>query len=139
MTIQIQAATPLLLASAVRKFMDTEPASTYLDSPGSLVFVAAGSETVGWCWGYHLPRPDGSSMLYLHQLAVDDAHRRQGIGKGLLQAFMAAGTEAGATKMFLTTAADNRPARALYDALGGGLASQGPTVNYWFLLGEDGS
>jgi hypothetical protein len=36
--------------------------------------------------------------------------------------------------MFLTTGGANRPARALYDALGGGLAEQGPTVNYWFLL-----
>lgn len=43
-------------------------------------------------------------------------------------------TARGASKMFLTTGEANRPARALYDALGGGLAEQGPTVNYWFLL-----
>jgi len=36
--------------------------------------------------------------------------------------------------MFLSTAADNHRARALYESLGGGLAEHGPTVNYWFRL-----
>jgi hypothetical protein len=36
--------------------------------------------------------------------------------------------------MFLSTAESNRAARRLYDAMGGGLAAQGPTVNYWFTL-----
>ncbi|GAB3948040.1 hypothetical protein GCM10029976_078400 [Kribbella albertanoniae] len=93
MGIQIRAATPDLLAAAVRKFMGAEPGRTYLDSPGTLAFVAADPEVLGWCWGYHLPRPDGTSMLYLHQFAVDENHRRRGIGKGLLRAFMTAGTE----------------------------------------------
>lgn len=52
----------------------------------------------------------------------------------LVTAFMRAGRSAGATKMFLTTGAENQPARKLYDSLGGGLATQGATVNYWFLL-----
>ncbi|WP_432885468.1 GNAT family N-acetyltransferase [Kribbella sp. CA-245084] len=91
-------------------------------------------EIAGWCWGYHLPRPDGTSMLYLHQLEVAKPHQGQGIGRALLTTFMTAGKADGATKMFLTTGADNTPARALYDSVGGGLAAQGPTVNYWFLL-----
>ncbi|GAB2685642.1 GNAT family N-acetyltransferase [Kribbella swartbergensis] len=120
-----------LLERAVRKFMGVQGAA---DS-GGLTFVALnGPEVAGWCWGYHLIRPDGSSMLYLHQLEVDEAYRRSGIGRQLLRTFMNEGTSAGATKMFLTTGAANTAARALYDAMGGGLASQGPTVNYWFLL-----
>ena len=73
-------------------------------------------------------------MLYLHQIEVAEAYRCQGIGRSLLRAFMTAGAEDGASKMFPTTGADNVAARSLYDAMGGGLASQGPTVNYWFLL-----
>jgi ribosomal protein S18 acetylase RimI-like enzyme len=73
-------------------------------------------------------------MLYLHQLEVAVEHRRSGIGRQLLLAFMTAGAEVGATKMFLTTGAGNTAARRLYDSVGGGLAAQGPTVNYWFLL-----
>jgi GNAT superfamily N-acetyltransferase len=124
-----------LLNQAARLFMGGAAEEAYLRSPTSLAFVArVGSEVAGWCWGYHLPRPDGTSMLYVHQLEVAETHRRQGIGRELVHTFMTSGAAAGASKMFLTTGADNASARALYDSLGGGLAEQGPTVNYWFLL-----
>ncbi|WP_204342155.1 GNAT family N-acetyltransferase [Micromonospora terminaliae] len=107
----------------------------FLRSPGALAFVAAdGAEIVGWCWGYRLVRPDTSSMLYLHRLEVAPEHRRRGIGAALLRAFMSAGVQAGASRMFLTAGEANGPARALYESLGGGLAAQGPTVSYWFRL-----
>lgn len=75
-------------------------------------------------------------MLYLHDLEVAPAHRRRGIGRRLVGAFMAAGRAAGATTLFLTTGAANSAARSLYDSLGGELATQGPTVQYWFELGR---
>lgn len=124
-----------LLERAVSQFMGGQ---AFADAPNMLVFVAlSGPEVSGWCWGYHLVRPDGTSMLYLHELEVVEAHRRTGIGRELLRTFMTAGANAGATKMFLTTGADNAPARALYDSMGGGPPTQGPTLNYWFLLGRD--
>ncbi|RZT15027.1 acetyltransferase (GNAT) family protein [Kribbella sp. VKM Ac-2569] len=124
-----------LLVRAVRTFLNTDADPDYLTAPGTLTFVATTEDKVtGWCWGYLLPRPDGVSMLYLHNLAVVEAYRNQGIGRALTSAFMDAGRSAGATKMFLTTGAENAPARKLYDSLGGGLATQGATVNYWFLL-----
>ncbi|MFG3577671.1 GNAT family N-acetyltransferase [Micromonospora chersina] len=110
----------------------------FLGSPGALAFVASeGEEVVGWCWGYHLIRPDASSMLYLHRVEVAQDHRRRGVGGALLRAFMSAGAQAGASRMFLTTGEANAPARALYESLGGGLAAPGPTVTYWFLLKPD--
>ncbi|MEU0556897.1 GNAT family N-acetyltransferase [Dactylosporangium sp. NPDC006015] len=110
----------------------------FLGSPGALAFVASdGAEVLGWCWGYHLVRPDASSMLYLHRLEVARQHRRRGVGRALLRAFMADGVRAGASRMFLTTGEANVPARALYESLGGGLAAQGPTVSYWFPLRPD--
>jgi ribosomal protein S18 acetylase RimI-like enzyme len=114
-------------------------AQAFLEVPHALAFVARQSEQIlGWCWGYHLARPDAASMLYLHRLEVAPAYRQQGIGRALLRAFMSAGAQAGATKMFLTTGQENAPARALYESLGGGQAAQGPTVSYWFRLQHAG-
>ncbi|GAB1690747.1 hypothetical protein KRM28CT15_25500 [Krasilnikovia sp. M28-CT-15] len=73
-------------------------------------------------------------MLYLHNLEVAERRRRHGIGRELLRAFIKAGVELGASKMFLTTGEDNTAARRLYESMGAGLATQGPTVNYWFPL-----
>ncbi len=124
-----------LLRRTVRQFKELEGSPAYAQAPGALAFVAHdGLEILGWCWGYLLPRPDGLSMMYLHELEVAEAHRRKGLGRELLCAFMTEGSKVGATKMFLFTAADNVAARSLYESLGGGLASQGDTVNYWFRL-----
>ena len=135
MSVRVEIASPTAVEQAVSKFMGVQAGQAYAVSPSTMTFVArAGDEIAGWCWGYELVRPDDSSMLYLHQLEVDEAHRRQGIARDLMTAFMEAGASSGATKMFLTTGADNTPARTLYESMGGGLASQGPTVNYWFML-----
>ncbi|MGW7682442.1 N-acetyltransferase family protein [Kribbella sp. NPDC054772] len=115
-----------LLARAVRTFQNGDADVDYLDAAGTLIFVATVDDQVaGWCWGYRLPRPDGASMLYLHNLAVVESLRSQGIGRSLVTAFIGAGRSAGATKMFLITGADNVPARRLYDAgcWGGGTQS----------------
>ena len=136
MTADIVVPDSALLERAVSQFMGAQSSRAFADAPNTVVFVAVnGSDITGWCWGYDLVRPDGSSMRYIHQLKVAEAHRRTGIGRALLRTFMTEGTRAGATKMFLTTGADNTAARSLYDSMGGGLAAQGPTVNYWFLLG----
>jgi ribosomal protein S18 acetylase RimI-like enzyme len=125
-----------LLRQATLRFLRTDPVEAFVEAPATLAFVALAdsNEVIGWCWGYHLVRPDASSMLYLHELEVAEDHRRQGHGRALLDAFMAAGRKAGAAKMFLSTAEANRPARRLYDSMGGGLAAHGPTANYWFPL-----
>jgi ribosomal protein S18 acetylase RimI-like enzyme len=110
-------------------------AADFLRAPGALAFTAVqDDETQGWCWGYLLPRPDGAPMLYLHHLEVAGHCRRQGVGRALLRAFTEAGVRLGATRMFLTTGQDNTAARRLYESMGAGLATQGPTVNYWFHL-----
>ena len=125
-----------LLRQATRRFAGADPPRAFAEAPATLAFVALGgsNEVIGWCWGYHLVRPDAAPMLYLHELEVAQSHRRQGHGRALVEAFIAAGRSAGAAKMFLSTAKDNKPARQLYDSMGGGLAAQGPTVNYWFVL-----
>jgi ribosomal protein S18 acetylase RimI-like enzyme len=124
-----------LLERAVRQFRGVEGGRTFVETPGALVFVATGGDGItGWCWGHHMAPPDSPSMLYLHELEVVEEHRRLGIGRALLEAFMAAGRKAGASKMFLFTAETNTAARSLYESMGGGLADHGGTLNYWFVL-----
>ena len=127
---------PSLFELAASQFGETaQGARGYLNEPGTLAFVAtAGDAVVGWCWGSRLARPDGTSMLYLHELEVGQVHRRCGFGRALLQAFMSAGRSDGAVKMFLITGEANAAARALYHSVGGRTAFQGSTVNYWFPL-----
>jgi ribosomal protein S18 acetylase RimI-like enzyme len=125
----------LLKRAALRFRGVDDEVESYLASPAALSFVATSeSEVTGWCWGYVLPRPDGAAMAYLHELEVVEKHQRQGIGRDLLSAFMAGASRRGASKMFLSTGKENTGARALYARMGGELAAQGPTVNYWFQL-----
>jgi ribosomal protein S18 acetylase RimI-like enzyme len=133
--VRVSPANFSLFDQAVGQFRGVEADRTYLDAAGTLAFIATSEgEVIGWCWGYHLQRPDSTSMLYLHELEVAEAHRRQGIGKQLVAAFMAAGAERGATKLLLITEEANLPARSLYEAIGGRPAENGPTVSYWFKL-----
>lgn len=125
-----------LLRQAALRFGDEDRVTAFVEAPGARAFVAVedADDVIGWCWGHHLVRPDAPPMLYLHALEVVEGRRRHGHGRALLDAFMRAGKAAGATKMFLSTARANEPARRLYESVGGALAAQGPTLNYWFLL-----
>lgn len=62
-------------------------------------------------------------------LAVDPAARRQGVGAGLVRAFLAQGAERGAVRAFLEVAETNSAARALY--AGQGFAEVGRRRNYY--------
>ncbi len=135
MIVRITAGQAALLERAVDRFTGVPGSGSFAYAPGTIGYVALQhSEIIGWCWGYELPRPDGSSMLYLHELEVAPTHRRRGVGRELLGAFIAAGVSAGASKLFLTTETANQPARSLYESLGGQLTAGGETVNYSFPL-----
>jgi ribosomal protein S18 acetylase RimI-like enzyme len=137
--LRVSAASVEVLEEATRRFTGVgSGAALFVQSPGTIAFVAVNDHEVqGWCWGYVLARPDGTSMLYLHNLEVAESSRRRGLGRELVRSFMAAGVELGATRMFLITGEANVAARRLYESMGAGLATQGPTVNYWFPLPSD--
>ncbi|WP_229073643.1 GNAT family N-acetyltransferase [Actinoplanes sp. DH11] len=136
MILRASAVAVHLLEEAARRFTgNTAGVALFVRSPGAIAFIAVDHHEVqGWCWGYLLDRPDGTSMLYLHRIEVAASCRRQRIGRALLRNFLETGAQLGAGKMFLITGADNVAARRLYESMGAGLATQGPTVNYWFAL-----
>lgn len=135
MIVSATLAEPDLLDRAVVAFRGHGDAAQFLAAQGTIALLAVNEPTIqGWCWGYHLVRPDASSMAYLHDLEVLADWRGRGIGRQLMEAFMATVSSRGASKMFLNTGVDNLAARRLYESLGGRLAEQGPTVSYWFHL-----
>ncbi len=135
MLTEISPANSYLLASATMQFRNAEDARTFAALDHTIAFVAGEPETVtGYCWGCYLQRPDNSAMAYVHELEVAGPHWRRGIGRGLMLAFLGAAQQRGATKVFLTTGSGNVAARSLYEAIGGQIADQGDTTNYWWNL-----
>lgn len=71
-------------------------------------------------------------------LAVDPAHRRQGLGEALVETAAVVTAAAGAKVMFLEVAEDNQPAMALYAKAGFERAGRrpdyyGPGAHAWLL------
>lgn len=85
-----------------------------LTNPLSLWLVAlAGSAVVGYV-GSQTVLDEADVM----NVAVDPAYRRQGVGKGLMLALMAALRQAGVRTLALEVRASNEAAQALYKNLG---------------------
>jgi aminoglycoside 6'-N-acetyltransferase I len=72
---------------------------------------------VGQCAAVLHLHPDKPTELYVDELGTASSHRRQGIGRKLMQAMFVWGREHGCAESWLGTELDNLPARALYEAL----------------------
>lgn len=108
----------------------------FLDDPRHHMIVAldAGG-VVGMCSAVDYVHPDKAPQLWINELGVAGTHRRQGIGRLLLDAMLAHGRRLGCTTAWLGTEHDNVPARALYERAG---ARPQPFVLYDFpLAGEE--
>ncbi len=107
--------------AVVRRLAEHEP-QTALLADDRTVFLAAfqGGEPVGFAFGYVLPRRHGDpSILFVYELDVDEAQRRQGIGRRLMVELGRIARSLGAPAGFVLTDPDNAAANALYHSLGG--------------------
>ena len=62
--------------------------------------------------------PDDPTIGVLHVIAVDPAHRRRGLGRGLITRYVADATERGATTIATAAWADDRPTIGFLRAVG---------------------
>ena len=69
-------------------------------------------------------------MMFLKQIDVLEERRLEGVGRGLLDAFVALARSKGHRKMWLYTDAGNRAARALYEGAGGAPGDE--RIGYWW-------
>ena len=95
---------------------------TQLEEPDVVVLVAElDGEVLGYTYagveGYDYMSLRGPAGV-LHDLVVDPAHRRQGVGRMLLDATLAALAALGAPRVVLSTAARNDSAQRLFARAG---------------------
>jgi len=100
---------------------DIDPArvAAYLAEPGHLMVLAvAAGEVVGQARGMVHRHPDQPTELYIDNLGVTPARRREGIAMRLLDELVAWGREKGCEEAWVGTEVDNEAARALYKGRG---------------------
>lgn len=95
----------------------------------SLLAVADG-KTVGYVIYWRLP-----GETDIHNLAVHPDHRRQGVGRALLQAVVEETRREGLRRITLEVRKSNEAAQRLYQSLG--FVSQGVRKGYYSDDGED--
>jgi ribosomal protein S18 acetylase RimI-like enzyme len=78
---------------------------------------------VGFVSGVELTHPDKGTEMFLYELGVDEAARRRGVGRALVEALAARARERGCYGMFVLTDDDNAAALATYRSAGAGNAS----------------
>lgn len=81
------------------------------------VALVAG-KVVGWCDAVPYQRPPGYRHRAVLGMGVAAAHRRRGIGEGLLRAVIAHAWKAGLRRIDLDVRADNEAAIRLYEKTG---------------------
>lgn len=88
-----------------------------LPAPGLPVTVDGNQAVVDTGIAFGRSGMDGD-WVGVHDLAVDNAHRRQGLARRVMASLLDAAAERGATTAWLHVETDNAPALALYDSLG---------------------
>jgi aminoglycoside 3-N-acetyltransferase I len=100
------------------------PRSAYLErllaDPHFIAVAAlAGGEVVGGLAAYVLPKFEQErSEVYIYDLAVAEAHRRQGIATALIRELQATAARIGAWVIYVQADHGDDPAIALYTRLG---------------------
>ena len=124
------AALRAMLAMFGRAFEDVptytarQPDDAYLErllASDTFVAVAAfaGADVVGGIAAYVLPKfEQARSELYIYDLAVDEAWRRQGIATAMIRRTQAVAAERGIHVIFVQADHGDEPAIALYTKLG---------------------
>ena len=119
-----------LNALFAREFSDPEsyssslPSDEYLSAqlanPGVISIVAReGDDIIGGIVAYDLPKLEQArSEIYIYDLAVKEAHRRQGVASALIHEIRNVAKERGAWVIYVQADYGDDPAIALYTKLG---------------------
>jgi ribosomal protein S18 acetylase RimI-like enzyme len=110
-----------------------EGASRFLTRPGHhLLFAALDGVDVGFVSGVETTHPDKGTEMFLYELAVDEAARRQGIGSALVNALGVVAVKCGCYGMWVATDHGNVAALATYRSAGADAPEPGVTLAWTF-------
>ena len=114
--------------------VDADAAARFLAEPTHHLLVAYDDDgrPVGFVSGVETTHPDKGTEMFLYELDVDEAARRQGIGRALVEALAALAREQGCYGMFVLTDDENVAARATYGRAGGREVSRSLMVEWEF-------
>ena len=103
----------------------------FLTDPNHHLLIAySGDAAAGFVSGVEVTHPDKGTEMFLYELAVDEAYRRQGIGTALVEALRDLARAQGCYGMWVLTDDDNAAAGATYRKAGGEVESQ-PLMFSW--------
>ncbi|MCX7750491.1 MAG: GNAT family N-acetyltransferase [Candidatus Bipolaricaulota bacterium] len=112
---------PALALIEAQSFPDPWPEEAlagYLADPGAIVLIAEGPPALGFLIA-RLERTIGRSpALHIHDLAVDPAHRRKGVGRALVRELCRWGLRTRVSRVILEVRARNEVAQRFYQSLG---------------------
>ena len=90
----------------------------FLREPGHHLLLAyEDGEAVGFVSGVEIVHPDKAPEMMLYEIAVDEASRRRGFGRALVDALAARARERGCEAVFVFADGDDEDAQAFYEAL----------------------
>ena len=111
-----------------------EATTRFLEEPGSHLLVGyVGGEAAGFVSGVEVTHPDKGTEMFLYELAVDEAHRRRGYARALVEALGALASERGCVGMFVFVDDDNEAGRAVYRSAGGAESARPYMVDWSFV------
>ena len=115
---------------------DLATSERFLASPGHHLLMAFEDERpAGFVSGVELTHPDKGTEMFLYELAVDEAWRRRGIGRALVEALLDVARAMGCYDMWVLTDDDNAAALGTYRASGTS-AESGHVMLTWDLTGR---
>jgi len=108
--------------------------TAFLDDPRHLLCFATDDETVvGMASAFEYFHPDKPPQLFVNEVGVAPAYRRQGIGRTLVEALLATAKERGCAYAWLGTEVDNVSGQACFSSVPGASAPEKFLLYEWEL------
>jgi ribosomal protein S18 acetylase RimI-like enzyme len=102
------------------------------DPTHHLLLAYDADDPIGFVSGIEVTHPDKGTEMFLYELAVDEAVRRRGVGRTLVEALEGLAREHGCYGMWVLADHDNEAARVTYARAGGRMASRPVMIDWDF-------